>query len=81
MSLQIENVALSKIILNEDYCRKVLPFIKDEYFDMFTNRVLFSTINDYIDEYDVNPEPTALKIEIEKRRDITRMSTKRLNLS
>jgi replicative DNA helicase len=71
MSLQIENVALSKIILNEDYCRKVLPFIKDEYFDMFTNRVLFNTINDYIDEYDVNPEPTALKIEIEKRRDIT----------
>ena len=39
MSLKIEEIALSKLILQEDYCRKVLPFIKDEYFDMFTNRV------------------------------------------
>ena len=71
MSLKIEEIALSKLILEEDYCRKVLPFIKDEYFDMFTNRLLFQTIQEYISEYDVNPEPNALKIEIEKRRDIT----------
>ena len=71
MSLKIEEIALSKLILEEDYCRKVLPFIKDEYFDMFTNRVLFETIQEYIGEYDVSPEPNALKIEIEKRRDIT----------
>tara|TARA_Y100001954_G_C15769525_1_gene583623 strand:- start:461 stop:1738 length:1278 start_codon:yes stop_codon:yes gene_type:complete len=38
---------------------------------MFTNRLLFQTIQEYISEYDVNPEPNALKIEIEKRRDIT----------
>ena len=71
MSLKIEEIALSKLILEEDYCRKVLPFIKDEYFDMFTNRVLFQAIQEYIGEYDVSPEPNALKIEIEKRRDIT----------
>ena len=55
MSLKIEEIALSKLILQEDYCRKVLPFIKDEYFDMFTNRVLFQTIQEYIGEYDVSP--------------------------
>ena len=71
MSLKIEEIALSKLILEEDYCRKVLPFIKDEYFDMFTNRLLFQTIQEYIGEYDINPEPNALKIEVEKRRDIT----------
>ncbi len=71
MSLKIEEIALSKLILEEDYCRKVLPFIKDEYFDMFTNRLLFQTIQEYISEYDINPEPNALKIEIENRRDIT----------
>lgn len=71
MSLKIEEIALSKLILEEDYCRKVLPFLKDEYFDMFTNRLLFQTIQEYISEYDINPEPNALKIEIEQRRDIT----------
>jgi len=78
MSLKIEEIALSKLILEEDYCRKVMPFIKDEYFDMFTNRLLFQTIQEYIGEYDVNPEPNALKIEIEKRRDITEETYKEI---
>ena len=71
MSLKIEEVALSKLILEEDYCRKVLPFLKDEYFDALSNRTLFNTLTEYINEYDTTPEPTALKIEVEKRRDIT----------
>ncbi len=71
MSLKVEEIALSKLILDEDYCRKVLPFIKDEYFDALTNRTLFNSLSEYINEYDTSPEPNALKIEIEKRRDIT----------
>ena len=71
MSLKIEEVALSKLILEENYCRKVLPFLKDEYFDALSNRTLFNTLQEYINEYDTTPEPTALKIEVEKRRDIS----------
>ena len=71
MSLKIEEVALSKLILKEDYARKVLPFVKPEYFDVFTNRVLFDTLSEYINKFDTTPEPNALKIEIEKRKDIT----------
>ena len=71
MSLKIEEVALSKLILKEDYARKVLPFVKPEYFDAFTNRVLFETLSEYINKFDTTPEPNALKIEIEKRKDIT----------
>ena len=32
MTLKIEEITLSKLILNETYTRKVLPFIKDDYF-------------------------------------------------
>ena len=71
MSLKIEEVALSKLILKEDYARKVLPFVKPDYFDVFTNRVLFETLSEYITKFDTTPEPNALKIEIEKRKDIT----------
>ena len=71
MSLKIEEVALSKLILDESYCRKVLPFIKPEYFDVYKSRILFETLSEYIDSFDTTPEPNALKIEVEKRRDIT----------
>ena len=71
MSLKIEEITLSKLILEENYCRKVLPFLKDEYFDGLSNRTLFNTLQEYINEYDTTPEPTALKIEVEKRRDIS----------
>ena len=71
MSLQIEEVALSKLILDEGYCRKVMPFIKKEYFDAHRNTVLFERLVDYVNSFDTTPEPTALKIEVEKRRDIT----------
>jgi len=71
MSLRIEEVALSKLILNDEYCRKVLPFVKPEYFDVFNHKVLFETLAEYVSEFDVTPEPNALMIEVEKRKDIT----------
>ena len=71
MSLKIEEVALSKLILDESYSRKVLPFISSEYFDVYKSRILFETLSEYINEFDTTPEANALKIEVEKRRDIT----------
>jgi replicative DNA helicase len=68
---KIEEIALSKLIRDENYCRSVLPFLKDEYFDHQPHQVLFHQINDYVTEYNTIPETTALKIEIEKRRDLS----------
>jgi replicative DNA helicase len=71
MTLKIEEITLSKLILNDTYTRKVLPFIKDEYFDTTSHKVLFSTLTEYVNKYETTPEPNALKIEVEKRRDIS----------
>ena len=68
---KIEEIALSKLIRDDNYCRSVLPFLKDEYFDNQPHQVLFHEINDYVTEYNQIPETTALKIEIEKRRDLS----------
>ena len=65
MTLKIEEITLSKLILNESYCRKVMPFIKREYFDGHPNGVLFETLTEYVSNFDTNPEPNALKIEVE----------------
>ena len=71
MSLKIEEITLSKLILNDTYTKKVLPFIKDDYFDSSSHRILFSTLSEYVNKFETTPEPNALKIEVEKRRDIS----------
>ena len=71
MTLKIEEITLSKLILNETYTRKVLPFIKDDYYDTPSHKILFSTLSDYVNKFETTPEPNALKIEVEKRRDIS----------
>jgi len=71
MTLKIEEITLSKLILNDTYTRKVLPFIKDEYFDTSSHKILFSTLSEYVNKFETTPEPNALKIEVEKRRDIS----------
>ena len=71
MTLKIEEITLSKLILDETYTRKVLPFIKDDYFDTQSHKILFSTLSDYVNKFETTPEPNALKIEVEKRRDIS----------
>ena len=71
MTLKIEEITLSNLIINETYTRKVLPFIKDDYFDAPSHKILFSTLSDYVNKFETTPEPNALKIEVEKRRDIS----------
>ena len=71
MTLKIEEITLSKLILNDTYTKKVLPFIKDDYFDSSSHRILFSTLSEYVNKFETTPEPNALKIEVEKRRDIS----------
>jgi replicative DNA helicase len=68
---KIEEIALSKLITEENYLRSVLPFLKDEYFDTVPHQILFNEINEYVTEYNTPPETTALKIEIDKRRDLS----------
>jgi archaellum biogenesis ATPase FlaH len=68
---KIEEIALSKLILDENYCRQVLPFVKEEYFDTINHKILFEVVHKYVQEFDGLPEPMALKIEIEKRKDIS----------
>ena len=62
---------LSNLLHDEVYARKVLPFIRDEYFEERTDRVLFQQIADYVKSYDGLPTKEVLHIETEKRDDLT----------
>ena len=58
----IENAILSGLIHNEEYTRKVIPFLKDEYFDDHNDRIIFNEIRSYIDTYNGIPTKDALSI-------------------
>ena len=67
----IEEIVISNLITNPDYMRKVLPFVKEEYFDDLSQKVVFKEVSTFIESYDNLPEPNAIALEVEKRKDLT----------
>ena len=67
---RIELLILRNLIYNEEYTRKVIPFIKDEYFEEQNQKVIFQEISSFIQEYNKLATKEILSIEVEKRNDI-----------
>ena len=67
---KVEFLILRNLIHNEEYVRKVLPFIKPEYFELGNQIVIFQEIQKFIEEYNKPVTKEVLCIEIEKRNDI-----------
>ena len=67
---RIERTALRNLIHNEKYCRKVLPFIKEEYFSDRLTKVLFTEILKFVNKYNNLPTKESLSIEINSNKSI-----------
>ena len=67
----VELLVLRSLLHNEDYARKVVPFIKGDYFEQPSQKIVYEEISDFITEYDKLPTKEALYIEAEKRNDVT----------
>jgi replicative DNA helicase len=68
---KLEVIVLKNLVYNEKYCRKVLPFIKPEYFETHEERVVFEEINKYVQQYQTQPPLNAVAIECERRTDLS----------
>ena len=66
----IERTALTQLVTNEKYARKVLPFIKGDYFSDKTERTVFEEIEKFVDKYNKIPTQTSLEIEVQGRKDL-----------
>ena len=69
--MKLEQTILKTLIYNEDYLRKVLPFLKPEYFSENTDRTLFNTINEFVQTYNSTPTIEAITLAIQERRNLT----------
>ena len=75
---KIERTALRNLIHNEDYTRKVLPFLKSEYFQDRSERVVFSEIQKFISQYNRRPTKETLQIDLNKRKDLNEDEYKKI---
>lgn len=65
--MRIESKILKHLLLDEDFTRKTLPFLKSEYFHDAADKTLFNQINEYVTKYNTLPTYEALVIEINNR--------------
>ena len=68
---QIETTILRNLVFNENYSRKVIPFIQPNYFEQRTEKVVFQEIVNFIVKYGSSITIEALNIEIENRTDLS----------
>ena len=65
--LNLEATILTNLIYNSDYTRKVIPYIKAEYFQDATQKVVFQTIESYVNSYKSNPDNIeVIKLDLQK---------------
>ena len=76
----IERTTLSELVGNEQYARKVLPFIRGEYFGDRTERIVFEEIQKFVERYNALPTKSTLEIEIDSRRDLNEDDIRRVLL-
>ena len=70
MSDRIERIILRNLFYNEDFTRKVLPFIKSDFFTSHSEATLFGEINEFVLKYKNLPTKETILVELNKRKDL-----------
>ena len=68
---RIETTILRNLVYEEEYSRKVIPFIQPDYFENRTEKVIFEEIAQFIVKYGSAITIEALNIELDNRTDLT----------
>lgn len=80
MEERLEFTILRNLIFNEEYTRKVIPFIQTEYFDNKLDKIIFEETSKFINKYNSLITPEALRIEVENRNDLNETEFKEVSL-
>jgi len=68
--MAIETTILNHLVFNEEYGRKVIPFLKDDYFKDQQDRIIFKLITEYVNKYNAFPSKEALAIDLSNKDGI-----------
>ena len=68
---RIEQTILRNLLFTEEYYRKVVPFLKADYFQEYHEKIVFEEISDFASKYDKIPTKEVLAINLQNRNDLT----------
>ena len=71
MTSKIENVILQNLANDDEFMRKVIPFLKRDYFLDNTDKILYDKIKSFIDEYNSIPSKDALTIAAQNDKSLS----------
>lgn len=66
--MRLEQTILKNLIYNEEYTRKVVPFLSEEYFKDNCEKLLFKEIQEFITKYNTPPTHEALIIQLDEKQ-------------
>jgi replicative DNA helicase len=69
--MKLEQAIIKSLIFNEEYLRKVLPFLKSDYFSDRTERTLFNEITSFTETYNSPPSVEAISIAVKEKSNLT----------
>ncbi len=69
--MRLEQTILKNLVYNEEFTRKVLPFIQIEYFSDSIERKVFKEIQDFVNRYEKLPSHEALVINFTEKKELT----------
>ena len=62
--MNFEILILANLVENEDYVRKCLAYLNEDYFHQKPEKLTFKLINEYVGKYNTSPTKEALEIEL-----------------
>lgn len=68
---RLEKTILKNLIYNEDYTRKALPFISEDYFSDDVEKILFKEIKNFVEKYKSLPTKESLIINLTEGKNLT----------
>jgi replicative DNA helicase len=69
--MKLEQTILKNLIYDEEYLRKVLPFLKPDYFTDKVDRTIYNEIAAFTDKYNSSPTIEALKLAVKEKRTLS----------
>ena len=69
--MKLELTILKNLIYNDEYLRKVLPFLKGEYFADRTERLIFNEILAFTNTYNSTPSVEAIELAVKEKRNLS----------
>ena len=73
----METVILKNLVLNEDYARKVVPFLQEEYFHDKAEKTVFNIVSKFILKYNNIPTKDAVHISLENDTALSEVEFKK----